>query len=134
MCKLPLIESGRTGTVRLIKTWKIHLVLEIWRVLTTVFDATTMPIRSALTEATATLIHMAVIPAAAFRSKSAATATIWAASSTATATCGFIGKVNLDWQNVPGFNTVTLFLLTHQVNRLIVLMRTDVAITSLQLL
>ena len=106
--------------MRLIKTRKIHLVLEIRSVFPAVIGAAAAPKRSTLAEAAATLVHPPVIAAAIFRSESAAAGTIRAAGTAATTMCGLVGKVNLNRQNVPGFDAVTLLILAHQRNKLII--------------
>jgi len=78
----------------------------------------TTPIRPTLVEATAASgVHPVVITAAVFWPISATAASIWAPSPTTTTTHRLIGKVNLDRQNIPCFDAVTIFILAQQCTR-----------------
>lgn len=105
--------------MRFVEARKIQLVLEVRGEFPAVLGAAAAPVRSALSEVSAaTLVRpVAEVSGAAsarVRSKPAATAaTIWAADPTTATARRLVGKVDLDGQNVPRFNTVTLLLLEY---------------------
>jgi len=131
-CKPTSIGSSWAGAVGFIQTRKIHLVLEVWCILATVFGTTTAPIWSAIIVATAApsaLVRSVVISTAikAVWCKPAAATSVWTTGTAPATTHRLISKVYLNRQKISAsFDAVTFLLLVQlqQTTRLPILAST----------